>query len=111
MSTETLASVVKDQPDFSAEVPAKFRRLLERCLEKNPKKRLRDIGDAEMLLESAHEVTSKAAISPWMSAKVAWGIAAVFLVLAASLAFLQLRQKPPAGPLRFDSNSLRREMV
>jgi Tol biopolymer transport system component len=105
--TETLASVVKDQPDFS-QVPAKFRRLLERCLEKNPKKRLRDIGDAEMLLESAHEVTSKAAIPPpWMSAKVAWGIAAVFLVLAASLAFLQLRQKPPAGaaPVRFEFTS------
>jgi len=27
------------------------RRLLERCLEKDPKKRLRDIGDMEMLRE------------------------------------------------------------
>ncbi|MGO9255123.1 MAG: serine/threonine-protein kinase [Bryobacteraceae bacterium] len=42
--TETLASVVKDRPDLTT-VPAKVRPLLERCLEKDPKKRLRDIGD------------------------------------------------------------------
>jgi serine/threonine protein kinase len=47
--TETLASVVKDRPDLSG-VPAEVRRLLERCLEKDPKKRLRDIGDLELLL-------------------------------------------------------------
>ena len=47
--TETLASVVKEQPDLS-DVPAQVRRLLERCLEKDPKKRLRDIGDMELLL-------------------------------------------------------------
>jgi len=41
--TETLASVVKDNPDLSA-VPPNVRRLLERCLEKDLKKRLRDIG-------------------------------------------------------------------
>src|SRR5579864_3149316 len=48
--TETLASVVKDRPDLTG-VPAPVRRLLERCLEKDPKKRLRDIGDAWELLE------------------------------------------------------------
>jgi serine/threonine protein kinase len=47
--TETLASVVKDKPDLSG-VPAPARRLLERCLEKDPRKRLRDIGDMELLL-------------------------------------------------------------
>src|SRR6202167_1460298 len=46
--TETLASVVKDKPDLAL-VPSKVRPLLERCLEKNPKNRLRDIGDAELL--------------------------------------------------------------
>src|SRR5262245_17903784 len=43
--TETIASVVKDQPDLSP-APSAVRRLLTRCLEKDPKKRLRDIGDA-----------------------------------------------------------------
>src|SRR5450432_1323290 len=53
--TETLASVVKDRPDLSA-VPANVRRLLERCLEKDPKKRLRDIGDMELLLGEEAEL-------------------------------------------------------
>ncbi|HUA59040.1 MAG TPA: serine/threonine-protein kinase, partial [Verrucomicrobiae bacterium] len=52
--TETLAAVVKEQPDLSA-VPAAVRRLIERCLEKDPKKRLRDIGDARFELESPGE--------------------------------------------------------
>ncbi len=103
--TETLASVVKDQPDLS-QVPAQFRRLLARCLEKNPKKRLRDIGDAELLLDSAvvEPPAIAASSAPWMSAKIAWGAAALFLVAAAALAFLQLRQKPPAevAPVRFE---------
>ena len=47
--SETMASVMKDRLDLSG-VPAKVRRLLERCLEKDPKKRLRDIGDMELLL-------------------------------------------------------------
>jgi serine/threonine-protein kinase len=47
---EILASVVKDEPRLD-EAPAKVRRLLQKCLEKDPKKRLRDIGDAWDLLE------------------------------------------------------------
>jgi Tol biopolymer transport system component len=102
--TETLASVVKDQPDLS-KVPVKFRRLLARCLEKNPKNRLRDIGDAELLLGAAPDAPAKdAGSATWMSAKIAWSLAAVFLVAAAALAFQQLRQKPPAeaAPIRFE---------
>jgi Tol biopolymer transport system component len=102
--TETLASVVKDQPDLT-QVPVKVRRLLQSCLEKNPRKRLRDIGDAEMLLEAAPEAASKTAGSaPGMSARVAWSVAVVFVVAVAALGFLQLRQKPPAAaaPIRFE---------
>ncbi len=102
--TETLASVVKDQPDLT-QVPVKTRRLLERCLEKNPKKRLRDIGDADLLLENAPESTAPApSAAPSMSTKIAWGAAALFLVTAAALIFLLLHQKPPAAaaPVRFD---------
>lgn len=47
--TETLASVVKETPDLG-EVPAEVRPLLESCLEKDPRKRLRDMGDWTRLL-------------------------------------------------------------
>src|SRR6202521_1920527 len=46
---EILAKVIRDAPDLSS-VPAQVRPLLKRCLEKDPKKRLRDIGDMELLL-------------------------------------------------------------
>ena len=50
--SETLVSVIRDEPDLS-KTPPKARRLLQRCLEKDPKKRLRDIGDAMALGEEA----------------------------------------------------------
>src|SRR5580658_5996977 len=69
--TETLASVLKDKPDLSA-VPVPARRLLERCLEKDPKKRLRDIGDMELLL--ATEATPAPAPRPPSRQWVPWTI-------------------------------------
>ena len=49
---DTLASVLKDQPDLSA-VPIQARRLVERCIEKDPRKRLRDIGDVSIAIDDA----------------------------------------------------------
>ena len=45
--TATLAAVVMKEPDWPP-VPVRARRLLRSCLEKDPKKRLRDIGDASI---------------------------------------------------------------
>ena len=47
--TEMMAAVVMKQPDLD-QVPENLRRLLKKCLEKDPKKRLRDIGDVWELL-------------------------------------------------------------
>src|SRR5690242_608754 len=52
--TDTLAAVVLKEPDFSSlpePTPPRLRRLIERCLRKAPKLRLRDIGDARILLD------------------------------------------------------------
>jgi Tol biopolymer transport system component len=52
--SETLASVLKSEPDLDrlpAGVPAALRRLLDRCLRKDPKERLHDIADARLVLE------------------------------------------------------------
>jgi len=49
-ASETMAQVLAKQLDF-ARVPTKAQRLLRLCLEKDPKLRLRDIGDAKQLLE------------------------------------------------------------
>lgn len=53
--SDTLAAVLKSDPDWSS-LPAgthpALRRLLIRCLEKDPRKRLRDIGEARLALEA-----------------------------------------------------------
>ena len=52
--SDTLASVLARDPDWSAlpaATPAKVRELMQRCLEKDPKRRLRDIGDARIELD------------------------------------------------------------
>ena len=52
--SDTLASVLKSEPRWDAlstNTPASIRKLLRRCLEKDPKRRLRDIGDARVELD------------------------------------------------------------
>jgi len=59
--TDTLAGVIRAEPDWSllpATTPMRVRVLLQRCLQKDPKQRLRDIGDARISLD---EVLSGAA--------------------------------------------------
>ena len=50
--TDSLAAILSKEPDLTV-VPEKTRRLLARCLEKEPKKRLRGIGDWADYLQTA----------------------------------------------------------
>jgi hypothetical protein len=50
-TTDILAAVVKTEPDL-ARAPGQVQRLLRRCLEKDPMKRLRHIGDVWEVLEN-----------------------------------------------------------
>jgi len=58
--SDTIAAVLTGSPDWTAlpqEVPASTRRLLRRCLERDPQRRLRDIGDGRhFLTEDAEPV-------------------------------------------------------
>ena len=51
--SDTLALVITRQPEWDG-VPAQVQRLLRSCLEKDPKLRLRDIGDARLLRTRPH---------------------------------------------------------
>jgi serine/threonine-protein kinase len=77
--SDTLAAVLKEEPDLER-VPVKVRRLLQICLEKDPKKRLQAIGDWRLLLEdgpvaatsrsgsgSAHLLSREYYSLPWAS--------------------------------------------
>ena len=54
--TDTIVAIVSKEPDWSAlpsETPAAIRSLLRRCVEKDAKRRLRDIGEARLAIEDA----------------------------------------------------------
>ena len=76
----TLANVLKEEPDWDR-VPMQARRLLRKCLAKDPARRLRDIGDAMALLGEELEVMAQRHSSalPWLLAGLS-ALAVVVLV-------------------------------
>jgi Tol biopolymer transport system component len=90
--SDVLAAVLRAEPDLSV-LPARVRPLIAKCLEKDPKKRLRDIGDWRPLLELGSEAQSLAQPGRlpiiWMAA------IAAFALIATVFAFAWFRQKPP----------------
>jgi Tol biopolymer transport system component len=106
--TDTLAAVIKHEPDLTA-APVEVRKLLQSCLEKDPNKRLRDIGDWRLLLDASGPMRELGADPRELGAnrgrdKWLWpSVSAVAIVGLATLAFLHFREKPPlpAAPVRF----------
>ncbi len=91
--SHTLADVLRAPIDFgsySDDVPGSLRRLIERCLERDRMRRLRDIGEARIALQDtiaspgggrSTEVAPVAAPRSW-TGRLAWPAAAVGFALA-----------------------------
>ncbi|HEU5181771.1 MAG TPA: protein kinase [Candidatus Polarisedimenticolia bacterium] len=99
--SDILASVLKNSPDWTllpAETPVATRRLLERCLAKDPRRRLRSAGDSLLDLESSETFTSAAAApaAPVPAARH-WREIAAWVVAGAALLLLLLRWLPVSG--------------
>ena len=115
-TSDVLAKVIEREPDWTAlpaSTPPRLRELLRRCGRKDPKTRLQAIGDAriqiEELISGATEETATAvATQPraQRSARFAWIVAALSLVIAAALAVpatLYFRRVVPEPlPTRFE---------
>ncbi len=107
--SEILAKVIRDEPDLS-DVPPRVRRLLAECLQKDPRKRLRDIGDVWRLLGEVPAAGAASAQEPGTpyagSQKSKWlwpAVAALLLVSTAVLGFVHFRETPaPLTPMRFE---------
>jgi len=89
--SDTLAHVLTKEPDWDR-APAKARHLLRECLAKDPKKRLRDIGDAWRLLEEPP-------VESPSHSKLPWAAAAVAILVAAGVALVHFREMPPPPPI------------
>jgi Tol biopolymer transport system component len=110
---ETLASILKNEPDWSllpAATPVRVRVLLQRCLQKDTKQRLRDIGDARISLDevlSGAPDPAFAGIMPDASARwrrlLPWVLFGVTALALAGLALVHFPQKldAPAAEVRF----------
>lgn len=83
---ETLAAVIHKQPDLE-KAPPPVRSLLGRCLEKDPKKRLRDIGDARALLGVETQATTQPAAAPSSQRRLGWITAAVLAIAVAVMGY------------------------
>ncbi|MGE5814855.1 MAG: protein kinase domain-containing protein [Acidobacteriota bacterium] len=86
--TDTIVSVISKEPDWSAlpwSTPLSWRLLLRRCLEKDPRRRLRDIGEARLALEGANEPTPTPARQGRYP--LIWASAAIAIVSLALAAF------------------------
>ncbi len=99
--SEVMARVLKEQPDFEAlpPIPERLRTLLERLLQKDPKLRLRDVGDARLELEASQNEPARARVAAagGLSWRVASAVAAVVLLAGLGLGWLARGgpQQPP----------------
>ncbi len=107
--TDIVAAVVKNEPEWTAlpaDTPPAIRRLLKRCLAKDARERLHDIGDARLdIAEAQSEPTQAPVVASPMShtrSSRAWPIAAAVAALTAIAlawpAVLHLRETAPDAP-------------
>jgi serine/threonine protein kinase/Tol biopolymer transport system component len=114
--SDTIAAILEREPDWSAlpaTTPPSIRRLLQRSLAKDPKRRLRDISHARIEIEDgAHEpVTADVASGSiesqrrgLLAPRTVWRLAAAAAVLvalgaAAGVMWSPVRTTPPRSPL------------
>jgi serine/threonine-protein kinase len=101
--TDTLAAVVRGEPDWDnlpAETPTAILQLLRRCLNKDPKQRIRDIGDARFEMDRADE-PRPSVVSPVAESGRRWRarlVFGVFIVAALAAGFLLSRWFGPSIP-------------
>ena len=99
--SETIAAILDRDPDWAslpADTPRSIRRLLGRCLAKDPQHRLRDIGDARLEIEDTITAPEPDLRHPTLGAKrtpAVWILAVVALAVGA-IALFTLRPQPSA---------------
>ena len=108
-TSDVLAAVLRQDLDWSVlpAAPNRLRRLLVRCLDRDPHTRLRDIGEARVEIDktlagvgddgAAPQSTGTAAqFTPASTPTLPWAVAAALVVVAAVMAFGWWRATRPA---------------
>ena len=103
---ETIAAIIKDPPAWNLlpdDLSPSLRALLERTLQKDPRQRLRDIGEARLALDQIATSPAPVAMLPpapkraWRVA-LPWAVAAVSTVAAIAMALRATNVASPGLP-------------
>ena len=119
--TETIAQVITQAPDWNAlpaSTPTAVRRILRRCLEKDPRKRFQSAGDVRIEIEDvlsapkgdepdAPAVTTR----PRWKSLLPWGLAAGLVIALASVLLGTSRRAADPPPLRLEARVGTGELV
>jgi len=113
--SDTLAAVLRAEPDWDAlppELGTRLRRVLARCLEKDPRRRFHSALDAAVEMEGAASRDAEGerrmplATASRRGSWLPWSLAALCALVAVALGMLTLRKEPQSGPssllTRFD---------
>jgi len=109
--TDTVAKILEREPDWQAlppDTPMNIRTLLRRCLEKDPRRRLRDIGDAAIeireLLTPSTTATAEIPATPARTLK-RWApaIGLIVVMFAVFLALVAPKLLNTVAPGRIES--------
>ncbi|MCW5777702.1 MAG: PD40 domain-containing protein, partial [Phycisphaeraceae bacterium] len=113
--SDTIALILRSEPEWNElplEVPVRVREVLRKCLQKDPKRRLRDLGDARIELHDAygamsgampdaaeefHTRVSAAAPAPTWLSQSPWIVAAFAVALAATLLAIVIKGRGSDG--------------
>jgi len=98
--SDSIGAILHRDPDLARlpEVPAQLHTLLRRCLTRDKKHRLRDIGDARLELEDA--IAARGATRKKSGGRLRhapWLVAAVLAVLVGVTGWMALTRSPEAG--------------
>jgi eukaryotic-like serine/threonine-protein kinase len=102
--TDALEAVIAGEPDWDlvpASTPPYLVRILRRCLTKDPKLRLRDIGEARIALELGTDADAAGVETRTRRYLLPMAAIASTIALAASLAFIIYRPTPSIPARRF----------
>jgi serine/threonine protein kinase len=105
-ASDVVAKIIEREPDLDAlpaATPPAVRKLLRRCLEKDPKQRLRDIADARFDLEDEDSTPVLRAAAPgrYRPASAAAIMGAALLAIAAAAAWWTRREPGSDSPVLF----------
>ncbi len=105
--SDTLARILMKEPDWTAlpaAVPAAVLTVMRRCLQKDRKQRMRDLGDVSLALEGAFETSVAATAAPAFARRpwreyIAWAVATLATLLVIGVSVLYLRAPRQADAL------------